>query len=137
MGKAAAASKNKGLNIKGMNVLDLRFHNPDGARWDFTLKEHQELALALIDKDQPDWIIAAPPCRYFSILNWNCNYKKMKEEDVKNASLMAWRTYDLFADCTISNMLVGNISYMNTLLRHNRGNNDASKRSYARPASTR
>ena len=63
-----ASQDNTGLNCVGVMVLDLRFTNPEGENWDFTIKKHRDMAKALIDSEDPDWIIGAPPCTLFSTL---------------------------------------------------------------------
>ena len=78
-----AAKNSRGLNINGIGVLDLRFNNPEGVPWDLTKPDHQKMAFAMIDKDDPDWIVGAPPCTDWGILNWNCNFSKMDPQDVK------------------------------------------------------
>lgn len=77
--KTAALDCNKGLNVRGVGVLDFRFPNPLCKAWDFARKEDREMATAMIGKDDPEWVIAAPPCRFFSIVNLNCNYKKKRD----------------------------------------------------------
>ena len=57
-----AAKHSNGFNVKGSGVLDLRFNNPDGVPWDLTRLDHQKMAYDIIEKDDPDWIVGAPPC---------------------------------------------------------------------------
>ena len=42
---------------------------PDGTPWDLSIKFIRDKALALIETDDPEWVIAGPPCTQFSTLN--------------------------------------------------------------------
>lgn len=78
-----AYERNPGLNVKGLRVLDLRSHRPDAQTWDFDRSSYRKLARRLVEEDDPDWIIAAPQCTAFSMLNVGMNYPKMNEAAVK------------------------------------------------------
>ena len=83
--KDCANKTRRDLNVKGLNALDLRTMKPDGQPWNFSQKADRQMARALIDKDNPDWIIGSPPCTAFSIWNYAMNYPKMDPEKVKQA----------------------------------------------------
>ena len=59
-GLQRAAKLNPGLNVRGLEVLDLRTLRPDGQAWDFTRAKGRAWALKLIRKHKPMWVIAAP-----------------------------------------------------------------------------
>ena len=61
-GLSKAAKRFKGLNVRGLEVLDLRSARPDGESWDFTRQSDRLRALRLLREQQPMWVIAAPPC---------------------------------------------------------------------------
>ena len=82
-GLSKAARKYRSLNVEGLEVLDLRTARPDGECWDFTRKEDIAWAMRLLREQQPMWVIAAPPCTAFSILNQNWIFPKMAEADVR------------------------------------------------------
>ena len=71
------------MSVVGLEVLDLRTFKPDGTPWDFTRPKDRALALKLLHEKQPKWVIAAPPCTSFSILNANLNYPRMTTQDVE------------------------------------------------------
>ena len=79
---AAASMHRRNLNVVGLRVLDLRVVRDDGATWDLSKPAHQKDALRLVDEQDPDWIICAPPCTAFSSLNWWLNYPRMAQQDV-------------------------------------------------------
>ena len=81
-GQQGAALHNPGLNVGGLEVLDLRTLKPDGTPWEFTLPKGKAWALRLVREQQPRWIIPAPPCTTCSILNWNLNYRRMPQHEV-------------------------------------------------------
>ena len=62
--------------------MDLRTLRPDGVPWDFTRAKDRAWALRMVREQKPRWIIAAPPCTSFSVLNWNLNYPRMSKEEV-------------------------------------------------------
>ena len=82
-GLSKAAKRFKGLNVRGLEVLDLRSARPDGVNWDFTRQSDRLWALRLLREQQPMWVIASPPCTPFSVLNQNCNFGKMDPADVQ------------------------------------------------------
>ena len=84
-----AANTSQGLNVVGLRVLDLRFQNPLGQPWDLSDPTQQEMALAVASQDDPDWIVGAPPCTDWGILNWNVNVAKMDKTDVKKRIAIA------------------------------------------------
>lgn len=83
IGELANSQRHSGLNVKGLRVIDLRVNRPDGKPWTLLNKEDQEMAMAMVERDDPDWIIGASPCRYLSVLNWNTSFVKINPEDVK------------------------------------------------------
>ena len=64
-------------------MLDLRTHRPNGETWNLSLPEHRAEAWALIEKDNPDWIIVGPPCTQFSSIQ-NLNRHRMHPDRIKN-----------------------------------------------------
>ena len=56
------------FNVKGLRSLDFANVKPDGSRWDFRLKKDRHEAMRLVELEDPDWIIGAPPCTAFSVL---------------------------------------------------------------------
>ena len=73
----------RNFNIKGLNSFDIRSMKPDGTPWDFLKRSDRKLCRELINKQNPDWIIGAPPCTAFSIWNHGINYKKIDPEAVR------------------------------------------------------
>ena len=71
------------LNVKGLRALDLACEKPNGTCWDFSKASDQREAIALIEADDPDWIIGSPPCTSFSPLNVGLNFPKMDKAEVK------------------------------------------------------
>ena len=53
------------FNVKGLRALDLACAKADGSNWDFSKPSDQREAIALIEADNPDWIIGSPPCTPF------------------------------------------------------------------------
>ena len=82
-GLTRAAARHKSLHVQGLEVLDLRTTRQDGECWDFTRKADRQWALRLLRELQPMWVIAAPPCTAFSVLNHNLNYPKLPEQEVR------------------------------------------------------
>ena len=73
------------LNLKGLHAMDLRTVRPDGQPWDFSRKSDRKLAMAMLSRDSPDWIIGSPPCTSFSIWNFAMNYPKMSPTKIEKA----------------------------------------------------
>ena len=63
--------------------MDFANLKDDGSRWNFKRKADRKEAMYLVELEDPDWIIGAPPCTAFSVLNFGMNYPKMRPEDVK------------------------------------------------------
>ena len=82
----------RNLNIDGLNALDLRTLKPNGEPWDFTKRADRKEARTMIDEQDPDWILGAPPCTSFSIWNYAINYAKM-DADVVRAKLAEGRLH--------------------------------------------
>ena len=61
-GLSRAARHNPDLNVRGLEVMDLRTLRPDGQPWDFTRSRDRQWALRMIREQKPRWIIGAPPC---------------------------------------------------------------------------
>ena len=86
MGKGGlkrAAKLYPSLNVRGLEVLDLRTLRPDGQPWDFSRPKDRAWATRLVHQQRPRWIIASPPCTAVSVRNWNLNYGRMNKEDVE------------------------------------------------------
>ena len=60
----------RNLNVRGLGSLDLRSTKADGQHWDFTKKSDRREAKHMIDTQNPDWVIGAPPCTPFPIWNY-------------------------------------------------------------------
>ena len=73
----------RNLNVEGLNALGLRTTKPDGQPWDFCKREDGKLARQIVDEQQPEWIVGAPPCTPFSIWNYAMNYPKMNPDRVR------------------------------------------------------
>ena len=76
-------AKKSHFNVKGLQALDLACAKSDGAHWDFSKPSDQREAIALIEADNPDWIVGSPPCTPFSPLNVGLNFPKMNKAEVK------------------------------------------------------
>ena len=79
----AANDHRRNLNLTGLRVLDLRSKKETGENWDFSRREDRELALALLDSEDPDWVVGAPPCTVFSLINANMNFPRLPPHVVK------------------------------------------------------
>ena len=73
----------RNLNIEGLRSFDLRSLKPDGTPWNFMKRSDRKLARRMINEQDPDWVIGAPPCTAFSIWNHGINFKKMDPETVR------------------------------------------------------
>ena len=62
------------LNLKGLRTRDLRTLRPDGRPWGFTVRADRILAREILDQDDPDWLIASPPCTALSLWMYAMNY---------------------------------------------------------------
>ena len=82
---AEANHHRRSLNLKGLHAFDLRTKKPNGDSWDFNQKADRQMAKAMIDESNPDWIIGSPPCTAFSIWNRQMNYRKMPVDKVRVA----------------------------------------------------
>ena len=51
----------------------LRTTKPNGQPWDLCKREDRKLARQMVDEQQPEWIVGAPPCKPFSIWNYAMN----------------------------------------------------------------
>ena len=71
------------FNVKGLRSLDLACAKADGSNWDFSKPSDRREAIALIEADNPDWIIGSPPCTPFSPLNVGLNFPKMGRNEIK------------------------------------------------------
>ena len=65
------------VNITGLGALDLRATKPNGRAWEFTQRANHRLARELVDKQNPDWIVSAPPYTPFSMWSYGMNYQTM------------------------------------------------------------
>ena len=88
-GLTNAGKKYTGLNVQGLRVLDLRSLRPDGECWDFTRRSDRDWAWRLFLEQKPDWVIGAPPCTDFSMLNVGLNFPRMNPDVVKRRVEMA------------------------------------------------
>ena len=79
----SAGAHRRDLNVQGLGAFDLRTLKKDGTPWNFTLRADRKLARQLINEQDPEWIIGAPPCTAFSIWNASINFKKMDPAKVK------------------------------------------------------
>ena len=82
--------------MRGLRVFDLRATRDDSCNWDLSLAQHRREALAIIESDNPDFVIRAPPCTAFSALNVWFNYPSMEPEAVQ-AKLAAGLVHLRFA----------------------------------------
>ena len=78
-----ASKYRRNLHIKGLSALGVRTTEPDGSCWDFNRAEDRQLAVHLVDRDKPTWIIGSPPCLAYSRINASLNYAKMAPEKVQ------------------------------------------------------
>ena len=78
-----ADANRRNLNVEGLGALDLRTLKPNGEAWNFCKRADRKLAREMIERQDPDWIIGAPPCTAFSIWNHGINFKKMDREKVR------------------------------------------------------
>ena len=53
------------LDIEGLRTLDFACEKENGDHWDFTRSADRDEAMALLEKDDPDWVIGSPPCTAF------------------------------------------------------------------------
>ena len=77
------------MNVHGLRVMDLRTTKPDGSPWDFSCKQDRDLAYRMVQDEDPDWIVGAPPCTDFSSLNFGLNFPKMPAEEVQRRLIAA------------------------------------------------
>ena len=120
-----ATKMGDGLNVVGLRVLDLRFDNPRGVPWDSSRPDHQEMAMALVEEDDPDWIVGAPPCTDWSILNWNSNFAKMNPADVKKRLPTALSHLSLYVVSAIDKSNEANSFFTNIPLPLDPGSKNA------------
>ena len=73
----------RNLNIKGLDAMDLRTTKPNGDTLKFCKREDRRLARDMIEKQNPDWILGAPPCTAFAIWNYAIHYPKANPDKVK------------------------------------------------------
>ena len=71
------------LRVKGLRAIDLRTTRPDGEAWDFTRKADRKLALRLLDEEDPEWVVGAPPCTAFCQPNLGTTYSRMDPKEVE------------------------------------------------------
>ena len=50
---------------------------------DFRRKRDRAWALRLLREQRPTWVISAPPCTAFTVLNQNVNYPKMAPQEME------------------------------------------------------
>ena len=71
------------LDVKGLRTLDFACPRDDGGHWDFSRAKDRQEALALLELDDPDWVVGSPPYTAFSMLNVGLNYPKMPVEEIR------------------------------------------------------
>ena len=71
-----------GLNIHGIDALDLRTRTPSGEPWDFSKRSDRRLALWLVRTRKLMWVIGSPPCTAFCTLQ-GINFAKMSTRRVQ------------------------------------------------------
>ena len=49
------------LDVKGLRAMDFATEKDDGTRWEFSQTDDRRAAWDLVLRDQPDWIVGAPP----------------------------------------------------------------------------
>ena len=77
-----ANTSRRDLNVRGLAACDLRTSKPDGTPWDFTKRSDRQLAMKMIDEQDPDFVIGSPPCTAFCAWNAKMNFRKMDKEKV-------------------------------------------------------
>ena len=77
-----AVHARRDLNIEGLKIIDLHTTRSNGDYWDLSQKSHQDEVLRLLKTDDPDLVIAGPPCTDLCALNVGLNYPKMPAEEV-------------------------------------------------------
>ena len=77
-----ANTTRRDLNVEGLAALDLRTSKPDGSAWNFNLKGDRQMAMDLIDKEDPYFVIGSPPCTAFCAWNTKMNFRKMDQDQV-------------------------------------------------------
>lgn len=82
-GLARAARRRRSLNLKGLEVLDMRTNRPDGEPWNFDNKTDRGWALRLQGEQRPTWAIAPPPCTAFTVQINTTKYPKMHVDEVR------------------------------------------------------
>lgn len=119
----------RNLNLQGLGVVDLRTHRPNGGgHWDLSLRTHREEAWALIEKENPDWVIIGPPCTQFSSLQ-NLNHPRMDPDRVKRLLREARGHLKLACRLYRRQIRVGNFSCTNILLLPHPGSSQRSSAS--------
>ena len=66
----------RNLNIKGLDAMDLRTTKPNGKPWKLGKREYGRFAREMIEKQDPDWILGAPPYTAFAIWSYAINSQK-------------------------------------------------------------
>ena len=73
----------RNLIVHGMHVLNRRVLKDAGTHWGLSRGDYQRDAIALIQKDQPDWEVAGPPCTAFCGHNYGLNVPRMDLVEVE------------------------------------------------------
>jgi len=82
------AKKFPDLNINGERSFDMKT-DADGKAWDFRLASHRAKARRQVAENKPYIVIGSPPCTDWSIINVNCNHKKMSEDERRRRMIEA------------------------------------------------
>ena len=82
-GLTATAKTFRNFDCAGLRIVDLTASKPNGDPWDFSLRADRTLAEPMIESDDPDWLVGAPTCTAWSMLNFWLNYQKMNPKYVE------------------------------------------------------
>ena len=111
-GKILADANNRpSLNVHGLFALDLTTNKPDGTPWDFNERADRLMAIDLIDRLKPMWLILSPPCTSFCLLNRNINYPKMDPIKVQQL-IMEGKRHLRFAVMLARKQISGNQHFL-------------------------
>ena len=61
------ADNRRGLNMQGLDALELRTSKPSGEAWEFRKKPDRQATENLARERRPLWLIGCPPCTGFLI----------------------------------------------------------------------
>ena len=72
-----ADKSRRDLNVKGLAAFDIRTAKPNGKMWDFNNRGDRKLAMDIIDKENPDFVVGSPACTAYCSWNQHLNSKHM------------------------------------------------------------